>query len=214
MAIVSHMIFARRHGEANGYPVIVAFGDEGHTAVLAKYNEITGPEEAGKTFRAENAEVQMIDNLSISAEHFFPDPSRVESERKARALAEAIAARNEVQKSQLVLANAKEQLTLAKAAAVELTDEHKKLLAEFDKEQAAKSAQADEEAQRVQAVSDEEQERLAAEQEKAAAAAKQSADNATKAFNESLVGQGKTYTIDETTGKAVATKDDKKDDSK
>jgi hypothetical protein len=180
--ITFHVILARKHGEADGYPVLAAFNEAGWIAVHKKYNEIVDSE-AGAEFRAAHAEVQVYQNFDLFAAHEFPNPADVEVKRRASALADArrIRAANETAKKHL--ADAKNRALEAQSAIRTLTDEQKQLLEEADAavravEEKAEREKADAEAKTELA----REQREKAEQEQATAA-QESAKAGTKALS-------------------------------
>jgi hypothetical protein len=202
--ITFHAIFARKHGEANAYPVIAAFGDEGLTAVLEKYGELTGSD--GEDFRSATAEMTMIriegDHFVREAHHIFPDPTQIEKERKARDLAEAKRIRAENDAADLALENAKDRVQEAKDSLQKLSPEQKELLDEADEAaEKALAAHEKEEQRRAdeEAASELEQERLAKEGEKQSAAAAASVESGTSLLTGAVAGSGPADDLDDKT---------------
>lgn len=182
-----YAIFARKHGEAVGYPVIAVFDDAGFSAVFEKYNELVGPD--GVDFRAAHAEVQFIRNLHIDRHHIFPDPATIENARKASALAEArrVRAANEAARS--AVENAKDKADEARSALQDLTPEQVTLLEEADaaeKAHAAAMAEKPTPSADDQAAIDLERERAAKGAEEQKAAAEASAESGTAALTQSI----------------------------
>jgi hypothetical protein len=176
-----HAIFARKHGEAIGYPVLAAFDEAGRIAIYAKFEELRGPK--GDQFRAEHAEVQLINNLDIETEWKFPDPATVEAERKAKALAEARKLRADNEIAQKTLKAAKDNAESAKSALKTLSSEQQALLDEADAAENAGAKKAESEKSDEEAASAAERERA----EKASAEQTASAEASAKSGSEALV---------------------------
>jgi len=166
--IVFHAIFARKHGEKNGYPVIAAFGPEGHTAVLDKYTELTGTE--GASFRAENAEMELItidgDTFRLESHHSFEDPKTLAARRERVLLDEALKTRAEQTAAQAAFDAARDRVGEAKEGLKTLTPAQKKLLADYDEKAFAAQVKAnelsgDEKAQRAASAAEQTRQRAA-----------------------------------------------------
>ena len=168
MSIQFHAIFARKHGEPNGYPVIASFSDP--LAILKKYDEIVDAS-AGAEFRAAHAEIQLIQNLDIISQHEFPDPAQLERERKNQALAAAHRAKGEADRSFANLAAARQRADEASRALKTLTTEQKALLAEAEAEAKAQAEAAAKAQAEAEAAAKEAQARVEAAEKAAAAAA-------------------------------------------
>ena len=127
--ITFNFIFARKHGQRNAYPIMVAFSEEGIPALLAKQAWIDS--NAGKEFRDTHAEVWggTFNNVSRTLlTHFhydFPDPGQVraQAEREAKMRAHRLAA--EKAEADKALAAAQARAQQAAAAFEALSSEQK-----------------------------------------------------------------------------------------
>jgi len=149
-----HLLLARKHGETEGYPVLVSFGDT--RALTDRYTELSNHPGLAE-FAKENAEIMLISDGIVLHHHDFDDPKTVEQQRKAKALADARSIATLHQQAAAAAAAAAKQASDARAALKQLTPEQVALLRADDEARA--KAEAERKAK-------EEAERQAAEQER------------------------------------------------
>ena len=139
--IIFHAIFARKHGEAKGYPVIAAFDDAGLSSVLKAYEKFTGTTTDGINFRAAHAELQLVNDMNIVSSHDFPDPALIAKQRAEQVLSEALKARDANLSAVAAFKAAKIAANESASAIKSLSPEHQRVLS--DLEAKATKAQAD-----------------------------------------------------------------------
>lgn len=174
-----HSIFARKHGQSNGYPVIASFSDP--LAVLRAYEEIVDPVK-GASFRLAHAEVQHIVNLDIVSQHEFPDPAVIEKLRLEGLLVEAKRLKNAALKAAADLKSTRITLDAATAAMKALSPEQKQLLADTEAAEAKAAADAAAAQKKAEDEATAEQERMEAAAKLQTAAAQDAAMDGTTAL--------------------------------
>jgi hypothetical protein len=175
MPITFHALLARKHDEPTAYVVIDSCGSE--IAVLDKLNELTHPAK-GADFRAAHAELVLVRDFNIIEQLDFPNPALIEKQRKAAALAEALAAHNAAEEAKAKAAAAQAEAKAKVAAIKELTPEQQQMVSAHKAAQAAAVERRDEAAEAERAASEAEQARMAAGDAEIAEKAKADADKA------------------------------------